>query len=93
MTIEIVDFPIETGGSVHDHVKLPEDKSHKILLNHPIQPSINHHFPMVFLGFPRFSYGFTIRGTARRRKSSPPSPQHGVSSKVVPADGPYVGLI
>ena len=46
MTIEIVDFPIENGGSFHSYVSLPEGK-----------PPCSYGFPMVFL---RFSYGFPM---------------------------------
>ena len=42
--------PIKNGGSFHGYGYI----SHNQRVN-PIKPPLNHHFPMVFLGF---SYGF-----------------------------------
>ena len=46
MTIEIVDLPIEKGGSFHSYVSLPEGIFFRDLLS-----MCSYGFPMVFLWF------------------------------------------
>jgi hypothetical protein len=50
ITIEIVDFPIENGGSFHSYVT--------------VYQRVNLHFPMVFLWFaPKFKTHSGVQGT------------------------------